>query len=107
MSERQTKVGNQECSAKLAKFATLAKLAFTHSRHAEQLLFSCLGSKVTVYSQQLQLLFLTSFTSSSLPSPVSLEFRAGSKLKTMVTPEVPLQSNVSRFNLAKQSGNHQ
>ena len=32
-------------------------LSFTLSRHAEQLLFSCLGSKVTVYSRKLQCFF--------------------------------------------------
>ena len=31
------------------------------SGHAEQLLFSCLGSKVTVYSRKLQCFFLTSW----------------------------------------------
>ena len=29
-------------------------LSFTHSRHAEQVLFSCLASKVTVYCRKLQ-----------------------------------------------------
>ena len=38
MSKGQTKAGNQECFDKLD----------THSQHAEQLLFSCLCSKVTV-----------------------------------------------------------
>ena len=32
-------------------------VSFNHSRHAEQLLFSCLGSKVTVYSRKLQCFF--------------------------------------------------
>ena len=32
-------------------------LSFTLSRHAEQLLFSCLGSKVTVHSRKLQWFF--------------------------------------------------
>ena len=32
-------------------------LSFTHSRHAEQVLFSCLGSKVAVYSRKLQCFF--------------------------------------------------
>ena len=41
------------------------------SQHAEQLLFSSLCSKVSVYSRKMQCLF---FTSSSSPSPVSLEF---------------------------------
>ena len=39
MSERQTKTVNQEHSL---------TLSFTHSRHSEQLLFSCLCSKVTL-----------------------------------------------------------
>ena len=33
-------------------------LSFNHSRHAEQVLFSCLGSKVAVYSRKLQWFFL-------------------------------------------------
>ena len=45
-------------------------LSFTLSRHAEQLLFSCLGSIVTVYSRLY--VFLTS-TSSTSPSPVTLD----------------------------------
>ena len=40
------------------------------SQHAEQLLFSCVGSKVSVYSRKLQWFF---GTSASSPSPVSLE----------------------------------
>ena len=47
-------------------------LSFNHSRHAEQVLFSSLCSKVAVYSRKLQWFFLTS--SSSSPYPVSLEF---------------------------------
>ena len=53
-------------------------LSFTHSPHAEQLLFSCLCSKVTVYRRKLQCFFWTSASSSSR------EFRshrAGSQLK--------------------------
>ena len=45
MSERHTKAGNQKCFARVAKFA---KLAFNHSRHAEQLLSSCLCSIVSI-----------------------------------------------------------
>ena len=33
-------------------------LSFNHSWHAEQVLFSCLGSKVAVYSRKLQWFFL-------------------------------------------------
>ena len=48
-------------------------LSFTLSRHAEQLLFSCLRSKETVYSRKLQCFFWTSSAAAS-PYPVSLEF---------------------------------
>ena len=34
-------------------------VSFNHSRHAEQVLFSCLGSKVAVYSRKLQCFFFT------------------------------------------------
>ena len=47
MSERQTKAGNQEHSLTLTRSHSFT-LSFTHSRHAEQLLFSCLCSKVTL-----------------------------------------------------------
>ena len=47
-------------------------LSFTPSRHAEQLLFSCLCSSLSVYSRKLQYFFWTS--SSPSPYPVSLEF---------------------------------
>ena len=61
MSECQTKAGNQECFKKFDKLEKLAfttftlsfslsltlSLSFTHSQHAEQLLISCLCSKVT------------------------------------------------------------
>ena len=65
MSESQTKAGNQECFEKLEKlsislFSLLSLLSLTLSRHAEQLLFSCLGSKGTVYSRKLQCFFGTS-----------------------------------------------
>ena len=46
MSECQTKAGNQ------ISFSHSHSLSFTHSRHTEQLLFSCLCSKVTVYRQK-------------------------------------------------------
>ena len=42
MSERQTKAGNQ------ISLSHSHSLSFTHSRHTEQLLFSCLCSKVTL-----------------------------------------------------------
>ena len=50
MSERQTKAGNQitlshSLPLSLSHFLTLS---FTHSQHGEQLLFSCLCSKITL-----------------------------------------------------------
>ena len=47
MSERHTKAGNQAHSLSLSLTHFLTH-SFTLSRHAEQLLFSCLGSKVTL-----------------------------------------------------------
>ena len=41
LSERQTKAGNQD-------FCKTCTLSFTHSGHAEKLLFSCLCSKVII-----------------------------------------------------------
>ena len=58
MSECQTKAGNQECFGKTFTTFTTFTLSFALSRHAEQVLFSCLGSKVTVYSRKLQWDFL-------------------------------------------------
>ena len=46
--------------------------------HAEQLLFSCLGSKVTVYCRKLECFFLDHHT----PSGDTWVHRAGSQLKT-------------------------
>ena len=60
MSERQTKAGN------LANLQTCT-LSFTHTGHAEQLLFSCLCSKVTLtfsHSLSLSRSFNLSFTHS-------------------------------------------
>merc|ERR1712077_159485 len=57
-------------------------LSMAHSRHGEQLLFSCLGSKVTVYSRKLQCFFFDSLL--LLSSTLSCYFRvhrAGSQLK--------------------------
>ena len=53
-------------------------LSFNHSRHAEQVFFSCLGSKVAVYSRKLQCFFFDHSIT------LSCEFwvhRAGSQLK--------------------------
>ena len=44
-------------------------LSFNHSRHAEQVLFSCLGSNVAFYSRKLQCFF-----GHQPHQPVSLEF---------------------------------
>ena len=52
--------------------------------HAEQLLFSSLGSKVTIYCRKLQWLFFDIIIISSSSSTLSCEFtdhRAGSQLK--------------------------
>ena len=46
-------------------------LSFTLSRHAEQLLFSCLCSKVTLYIGENDNEYF--WTSAAAPSPVSLE----------------------------------
>ena len=53
MSECQTKAGNQitlshSHSLTLSLSAHSLTLSFTHSQHAEQLLFSCLCSKITL-----------------------------------------------------------
>ena len=48
MSECQTKAGNQECFGKTFTTFTTFTLLFTLSRHVEQLLISCLCSKVTL-----------------------------------------------------------
>ena len=53
-------------------------LSFTHSRHAEQVLFSSLGSKVAVYRRKLQWSFLDLL---STRSPDIRVHRAGSQLK--------------------------
>ena len=53
-------------------------LSFNHSRHAEQVLFSCLGSKVAVYSRKLQCFFFDTLT--TLPCYFR-DHRAGSQLK--------------------------
>ena len=59
-------------------------LSFNHSRHAEQVLFSCLGSKVTVYSRKLQWFFLDlTLTTLITLSPDIRVHRAGSQLKSI------------------------
>ena len=42
-------------------------LSFNHSWHAEQVLFSCLGSKVAVYSRKLQWFFLDIILNLTVP----------------------------------------
>ena len=49
--------------------------------HAEQLLFSCLGSKVTVYRRKLQCFFFDHHHHSTLSCDIRVH-RAGSQLKT-------------------------
>ena len=65
MSENQTKAWNQESYWKLEKLSHSFNLSFTLSQHVEIFLFSCLCSKVTVYSQKLQCFFWTSASASS------------------------------------------
>ena len=50
MSERQTKAGNQITLSHslILSLSHSFTLSFTHSQHAEQLLFSCLCSKITL-----------------------------------------------------------
>ena len=50
-------------------------LSFTHSRHAEQVLFSSLGSKVAVYRRKLQCFFLTAATTPPYPVTKQLYIR--------------------------------
>ena len=54
MSERQTKAGNQ-ITLSLSQSLTLS---FTHSRHTEQLLSSCLCSKLSSVKCQMLMLIL-------------------------------------------------
>ena len=59
-------------------------LSFNHSRHAEEVLFSCLGSKVAVYSRKLQWFFFDLRT-------LTCEFwvhRAGSQLKNLLSETI-------------------
>ena len=107
MSECQTKAGNQECFEKLSLLALLSlfhslyldmlnnfyfhlyaqkslshsvNLSFTHSRHAEQVLFSSLCSKVAVNRRKLQWVFFYLLTTRSTDIRVH---RAGSQLKNV------------------------
>ena len=92
MSECQTKAGNQDHTLTLSHSHCLA-LSLTHShslthllihsRYAEQLLFSCLCSKVNIYRQKLQCGFLDSHSHSHhiTLSPDIRVHRAGSQLK--------------------------
>ena len=57
-------------------------LSFNHSRHAEQLLFSSLFSKVAVYCRKLQWFFFDIITT---PSTDIRVHRAGSQLKIQYT----------------------
>ena len=66
MSESQTKAGNQECL----------------NVYAEQLLFSCLGSKVAVYSRKLQWIFFCFWDITITRFCEFRSHRAGSQLKT-------------------------
>ena len=60
-------------------------LSFSHSRHAEQLLFSCLCSKVTVYSWKWQCFFFDHHSHSSITLSCYIRVhRAGSQLKMAI-----------------------
>ena len=61
-------------------------LSFNHSRHAEQLLFSCLSSKLTVYSRKCQCFFFDSSRTITLPCEFR-SHRAGSQLKNVWTSD--------------------
>ena len=61
-------------------------LSFNHSRHAEQVLFSSLCSKVAVYRRKLQCFFFDTLSTSTSTITLTCEFRvhrAGSQLKTI------------------------
>ena len=60
---------------------TTFTLSFTLSRHAEQVLFSCLGSKFAAYSQKLQCFFWDLILGTS-PPDITVH-RAGSQLKSL------------------------
>ena len=60
-------------------------LSFTHSRHAEQVLFSSLCSKFAVYRRKLQCFFFD--RRSSTLSPDIRVSRAGSQLKSGKFPQ--------------------
>ena len=79
MSESQTKAGNQDKIKKFKKFEIFKNLngLSWSSGHAEQLLFSCLGSKVAVYSWKCQWFFLDVIP----PSGDIRVHKAGSQLK--------------------------
>ena len=85
MSECQTKAGNQEWFWKICKIENLKtwKL-WKHWKwsfgHAEKLLFSCLGSKVTVYRWKCQCFFGTSTST----HPDIRVHGAGSQLKSFI-----------------------
>ena len=85
MSESQTKAGNQRKFEifwnflKIWKFEILNSLSWS-SGHAEQLLFSCLVSNVTVYTRKLQCFFLDLLLVSTLSTDIRVS-RAGSQLK--------------------------
>ena len=70
-------------------------LSFNHSRHAEQVLFSCLCSKLAVYSRKLQCIFWDLHSTRSTDIRVH---RAGSQLKMNIfSPLNP--SNLLDFHL--------
>ena len=75
-----------------ATFTTFT-LSFTLSRHAEQFLFSCLCSKLTVYSRKLQGIFWDHLLLVITLSPDIRVHRAGSQLKKCLNVRQKLAGN--------------
>ena len=105
MSECQAKAGNQECFENLKTWKPenlkIWKL-WKHEKwslvHAGQLLFSCLCSKVTVYSRKLKCFFFDIISRSSTLSTDIRVHRAGSQLKM---PECQTKAgNLDTFSLS-------
>ena len=74
MSECQTKAGNNVCSLSLSFLLSHSfNLSFTHSRHAEQVLFSSLCSKVTLTLSRSHSLTLSHFHTLSMSHSITLD----------------------------------
>ena len=77
MSERQTKAGNQITLSHslILSLSHSFTLSFTHSQHAEQLLFSCLCSKITLSLSHSNTLTLWYFHTLSMSHSITLDSR--------------------------------